>query len=105
MPQFILTLEILQCSVLHPVLVYVEIMEDLRVASGGAGQQAFLTVSHQPLAAVDGHVAGHVLLGPSVQPGLKASVQACVHPLVGLKENNTVQLLGHQNLLRVLLPV
>lgn len=62
-------------------------MEDLRVAAGGAGPQTFLFISHQPLVGVGGHVAGHVLFGPGVQPGLKASVQARVDPLVGLKEN------------------
>lgn len=61
-------------------------MEHLRAASRGAGQQAFLSISHEPLAAFSGHVTGHVLLGPSIQPGVKASVQACVHELVGLKE-------------------
>lgn len=84
LPQLILTFERLQCPVLHPVLVYVEIVEDLGVAGGGAGQQAFLSVSHQPLAVVSGHVAGHVLFSPGVQKGLEASVQTPVHPLVGL---------------------
>lgn len=59
-------------------------MEDLGAAGGGAGQQAFSLVSHQPLAVVGGHVAGHVLFGPGVQPGLEASVQARVDPLLGL---------------------
>lgn len=79
----------LQCSVLHPVLVNVEIMEDLRVAGGGAGQHALSFISHQPLVAVGSHVAGHMLFNPGVEPGLKASVQACVDPLVGLKETST----------------
>lgn len=61
-------------------------MEHLRAASRGAGQQAFLSISHEPLAAFSSHLTGHVLLGPSIQPGVKASVQACVHKLVGLKE-------------------
>lgn len=78
--------ERLQCSVLHPVLVNVEIMEDLGVAGGGTRHQAFLSVSHQPLAVVGSHVARHVLLGPRVQPRLEASVQACVDPLLRLKE-------------------
>lgn len=80
---------VLQCSVLHPVLVNIEIMEDFRAAGCGAGQQAFMFISHQPLAALSSHVAGHVLFGPGVQPGLKASVQACVDPLLGLKETLT----------------
>lgn len=61
-------------------------MEHLGAASRGAGQQAFLSISHEPLAAFSSHVTGHVLLGPSIHPGVKASVQACVHKLVGLKE-------------------
>lgn len=65
-------------------------MEDLRAAGGGAGQQAFLFLSHQPLAVDSSHVAGHMLFGPGVQTGLKASVQACVDPLVGLKETSTI---------------
>lgn len=75
---------VLQCSVLHPVLVNVEIVEDLGAAGGGAGQQVLLSVSHQPLVVVGGHVSGHVILGPGVQPGVEASVQASVDPLVGL---------------------
>lgn len=82
----------LQRSVLHPVLVNVEIMKNLRVTGGGARQQAFLFLSHQPLAVFGSHVAGHVLLGPGVQPGLEASVQACVDPLVGLEKNKQCNL-------------
>lgn len=82
--QFILKFEKLHCSVLHPVLVYVEIVEDLRVAGGGAGHQAFLSISHQPLAVVLSHVASHVLFSPGVQPGVEAPVQTSVHSLVGL---------------------
>lgn len=81
---YLLIRERLQSSVLHPVLVNVEIVEDLGAAGGGAGQQAFSLISHQPLAVVGSHVAGHVLFGPGVQPGLKASVQASVDPLMGL---------------------
>lgn len=77
-------LERLQSSVLDPVLVNVEIVEDLRAAGGGARQQVFLSFSHQPLPAVCRHVTGHVILGPGVQPGLEASVEASVDPLVGL---------------------
>ena len=81
--------ERLQCSVLHPVLVNVEIMEDLRAAGGSAGQHAFSFNSHQPLLVVDSHVAGHMLFGPGVQPGLEASVQACIDPLLGLNNRTT----------------
>lgn len=49
-------------------------MEDLRVAGGGAGQQTFLFLSHQPLAGVGSHVVGHMLFGPGVHQGLKAPV-------------------------------
>lgn len=66
-------------------------MKDLRVAGGGAGQQTFLVLSHQPLVGVCSHVASHIFLGPGLQPGLKASVQASVDPLVGLKEMSTTQ--------------
>lgn len=66
-------------------------MKDLRVAGGGAGQQTFLVLSHQPLVGVCSHVASHIVLGPGLQPGLKASVQASVDPLVGLKEMSTTQ--------------
>lgn len=76
-------------------------MEDLRVAAGGAGPQTFLFISHQPLVGVGGHVAGHVLFGPGVQPGLKASVQARVDPLVGLKENRHSSGPGTTRLLKV----
>lgn len=82
----------LQTSVLHPVLVNAEIVKDLGVAGGGAGQKTLLVVSHQPLVGVGSHAGGHVFLGPGVQPGLKASVQAGVDPLVGLKEKPTRQL-------------
>lgn len=61
-------------------------MEHLGAAGGGAGQQTLLLLAHQPPASVGGHVGGHVLLGPGVQQGLEASVQAGVDPLVGLKE-------------------
>ena len=80
--------ERLKCSVLHTELVNVDIMEDLKVASGGAGQQAFSSFSHQPLAVVGSHVAGHMLFGPRVQPGMKASVQASVDPLLGLRRED-----------------
>lgn len=82
----------LQCSVLHPVLVHAEIVKDLGVAGGGAGQKTLFVNSHQPLLGVGIHAGGHVLLGPSVQPGLKAPVQASVDPLVGLKERSTTQI-------------
>lgn len=59
-------------------------MEDLRAAGGAAGQQAFLFISHQPLVAVGSHVTGHMLLRPSIQPGLKAPVQPSVDTLMGL---------------------
>lgn len=44
--EFVFRAEGLQCSVLHPVLVNVEIMKDLRAAAGGAGPQTFLFISH-----------------------------------------------------------
>lgn len=66
-------------------------MEDLGAAGGGAGQQAFSFVSHQPLVVFGGHVAGHVFFGPGVEPGLKAPVQARVDPLVGLKETSKTE--------------
>lgn len=88
----------LQSSVLHPVLVYAEIVEDFGDAGGGARQQAFLLLSHQPLAGVGGHVAGDVLFGPAVQPGVEAPVQASVNPLVGLKERETLSKRGTQTL-------
>lgn len=75
----------LQCPVLHPVLVDVEIVEDFRAAGGGAWQQSLFRISHQPLVSVGGHFRHHVLLGPGVQPGLEAAMQTSVHPLVGLK--------------------
>lgn len=64
-------------------------MKDLGVARGGAGQQSLFVISHQPPVGVGIHVGGHVLLSPSVQPGLKASVQTSVDPLVGLKDRST----------------
>lgn len=72
-PQFVET-RALQSPVLHPVLVNVEIMEDLRAASGGAGQKSLLSISHQPLVVVSSHFTCHMLLGPGVQPGMKASL-------------------------------
>lgn len=77
----------LQCPVLHPVLVNVEIVEDFGAAGGGTGQQSLFRISHQPLVSAGGHFSRHVFLGPGVQPGLEASVQTCVHPLVGLKQH------------------
>lgn len=82
----------LRGSVLHPVLVNAEIVKDLGVAGGGAGQQTLLVFSHQPFVGVGSHAGGHVFLGPGVQPGLEALVQASVDPLVGLKERSTRQL-------------
>lgn len=76
----------LQCSVLHPVLVNVQVMEDLRGARGVAGQEPFLFIAHQPLLVVSSHVAGHMFFCPCVEPELKASVQASVDPLVRLKD-------------------
>lgn len=85
----------LQCSVLHPVLVNVQVMEDLRVARGVAGQQTFLFIAHQPLLGVSSHVAGHMLFCPCVEPDLKASVQASVDPLVRLKETRPDKNIQH----------
>lgn len=72
------------CPVLHPVLGDVEIMEDLRAAGGGARQQSLVCFSPQPFLSVGRHFTRHVSLSPVVQPGLKALVEACVHPLVRL---------------------
>lgn len=76
----------LQSSVLHPVLVDGEIVEHLGDAAGGAGQQALLLLAHQPPAGAGGHVAGDVLAGPGVEPGVEAPVQPRVDPLVRLQE-------------------
>lgn len=67
-------------------------MQEFGVAGGGAGEQTLLVLSHQPLVGVGSHASGHVLLAPGVQPGLEASVQASVNPLVGLKDRSTWQL-------------
>lgn len=61
-------------------------MEHLRVAGGSARQQALSSLSHQPLTVFGGHVTGHMLLGPGIYKGVEASVEACVDPLVGLRD-------------------
>lgn len=76
----------LQSSVLHPVLVDGEIVEHLGDAAGGAGQQVLLLLAHQPPAGAGGHVAGDVLAGPGVEPGVEAPVQPRVDPLVRLEQ-------------------
>lgn len=68
----------------HMVSVDVQVIEDLGIPGGGARQQTLATLSHQPLAGVGGHVAGHVFLGPGVHQALEAAVQASVDSLVGL---------------------
>lgn len=76
----------LQSSVLHPVLVDGEIVQHLGDAAGGAGQQTLLLLAQQPPAGAGRHVAGDVLAGPGVEPGVEAPVQAGVDPLVRLEE-------------------
>lgn len=61
-------------------------MEHFRDAAGGAGQQALLLLAHQPAAGAGGHVAGDVLAGPGVEPGVEVPVQPGVDPLVRLEE-------------------
>lgn len=76
----------LQSSVLHPVLVDGEIVQHLGHAAGGAGQETLLLLAHQPPAGAGRHVAGDVLAGPGVEPGVEAPVQPGVDPLVRLEE-------------------
>lgn len=86
----------LQSSVLHPVLVDGEIVEHLGDAAGGAGQQTLLLLAHQPPVGAGGHVAGDVLAGPGVEPGVEAPVQSGVDPLVRLEEIRRRKTLAQQ---------
>lgn len=86
------TVPTLQSPVLHPVLVDGEIVENFRVAAGGAGQQRLLLFSHQPPAGGGSHVAADVLAGPGVEPGVEAPVQPGVDPLVRLQRVTRSQL-------------
>ncbi|KAK3558705.1 hypothetical protein QTP86_027590 [Hemibagrus guttatus] len=65
-----------------PVKFHKNTVERLGVAGRSAGDEPFMPFSHQPLGGVGGHVPTHVLLQPSVQPGLEALVQPCAHMLV-----------------------
>lgn len=69
-------------AVFDAVLVNVHEVEELRVAGGGAGQQAVPPLAHEPLVGVGDHVAGDVLFEPRIHPGLEAFVQPRAHPLV-----------------------
>lgn len=73
------------CAVFDAVLVDADKVQVLRVAGGGAGQEAFQPFAHQPLAGLGGHLAGHVLLGPRVHPGLEPLVQPLAYSFVGLE--------------------
>lgn len=72
-------------------------MEHLGDAGGGAGQQTLLLLAHQPPAGAGRHVAGDVLAGPGVKPGVEAPVQPGVDPLVRLEEIRTKASLKNTN--------
>lgn len=69
-------------AIFDTVLVNVHKVEELWVASGGAGQQAVPSFAHQPHVGFGAHVAGDVLFEPRLHPGLEALVQSRAHLLM-----------------------
>lgn len=73
-------------AVFDTVLVNAHKVQGLCVTGGGAGHQALQPFAHEPLARLGCHLAGDVLLGPFVHPGLEPLVQPLAHSFVGLQK-------------------